>query len=261
MPSHPDILDERDPLRPHLIGSVALHGGLVLAAVLYAWTGAGAQVEKWGDPKSLGGGVTAITPVNKIPLPQREGRVNPVANDTESQVPAAPAKPQPKRAPVPEPDAIALRSKTAPAKPAPVKPSSQRSAPPDNRPNQVRSSTGQALTSPMFSQAPGGGGVGSGASSPFGYRFGWYEQLLREKVARNWRSQELDSRNPNPVVVTFVIQRDGSVRDVRVTRPSGNFTMDQSAQRAILMSSPFPPLPPQFERDSALIEFVFRLQQ
>ena len=112
----------------------------------------------------------------------------------------------------------------------------------------------------MFSQAPGGGGVGSGSTSPFGNRFGYYEQLLRDKVARNWRSQDLDSTVRNPVVVTFDILRSGSVQNIRVTRSSGNFAMDQSAQRAILLSNPFPALPAQYERDSATIEFWFRLQ-
>jgi protein TonB len=62
------------------------------------------------------------------------------------------------------------------------------------------------------------------------------------------------------VVVTFDILRNGSVQNVRVSRPSGNFALDQSAQRAILMSNPFPPLPAQFERDVATIDFTFRLE-
>jgi hypothetical protein len=37
--------------------------------------------------------------------------------------------------------------------------------------------------------------------------------------------------------------------------------MDQSAQRAILMSNPLPALPREFERDVATIEFWFGLQQ
>ena len=86
------------------------------------------------------------------------------------------------------------------------------------------------------------------------------KQLLRDKVARNWRSQDLDSTVRNPVVVTFDILRTGKVPNVRVARSSGNFAMDQSAQRAILLSNPFPPLPAQYERDSATIEFWFRLQ-
>src|SRR6476659_10432811 len=95
--------------------------------------------------------------------------------------------------------------------------------------NQVFNQTAPAAVSPMYSQAPGGGNVGSGSSSPFGNRFGYYEQLIRDKVARNWRSQELDASVHNPVVVLFDILRNGSVQNVRVSRPSGNFAADQSA--------------------------------
>lgn len=256
-----DILDEHESLRNPLFGSVAFHlaiGGLAFAYIAIHGL---SSVEKWGDPSSLGGGAVGITPVERIPIQSRRGRINPVANDTESEIPSEPEKPQPKKeAPKPEPDAIALKGRTAPKKPAP-KPAPQKYASNrDPRPNQVYSSTGQAATSPMFSQAPGGGGVGSGSSSPFGNRFGYYEQLLRDKVARNWRSQDLDSSVKNPLVVTFDIVRSGNVQNVRVTRSSGNFAMDQSAQRAILMSNPFPPLPAQYERDSATIEFWFRLE-
>ena len=260
MQTHPDILDEREPLSQSLLGSIGLHAAIVALTALYYWTGGASRVERWGDPKSLGGGAVGITPVDKIPLPSREGRVNPVANDTESQVPSPP-KPQPKKAQTPDPDAIALKTKNA-NKAAKERESPQRYSPlKDPKPNQVYSSTGQAVTSPMFSQAPGGGGVGSGSSSPFGYRFAWYEQLLRDTVARNWRSQELDSSIRNRVAVTFDIMRDGTIRNIRVTTPSGNFALDQSAQRAILMSNPLRPLPREFERDVATIEFWFALQQ
>jgi protein TonB len=261
MPAHPDILDERYPIRGPVIGSIGLHVGI--AALVVAWTvlrGVGG-VERWGDPKSLGGGAVAITPVARIPLPTREGRINPVANDTESQIPALP-KPEPvKRAPEPDPDAVALKSRNAKVKPAPQSAQRRYSPVQQPQPNQVYSSTGQATTSPMFSQAPGGGGVGSGAGSPFGNRFGYYEALLRERVAKNWRSQELDARLRNRTAVTFDISRDGTVRNVRVTQPSGNFAMDQSAQRAILLSNPLPPLPREYERDVATVEFWFSLQQ
>jgi TonB family protein len=260
MPWHPDILDERDPLKQSLLGSIGLHAGIVVLVSAYYWAGGASRTERWGDPNSLGGGAVGITPVDKIPLPQRQGRVNPVANDTESMVPSQP-KPQPKKTQATEPDAIALKTKNA-WKTAPERQSSQRYTPlRDPKSHQVYSSTGQAVTSPMFSQAPGGGGVGSGSKSPFGYRFAWYEQLLRDTVARNWRSQELDATIRNRVAVTFEIMRDGSIRNVRVSTPSGNFAMDQSAQRAILMSNPLRPLPREFERDSATIEFWFALQQ
>ena len=218
------------------------------------------ELSTGATPKSLGGGAVGITPVERIPIQTRQGRINPVANDTESQIPSAPVKPQPKQAVREDPKAVALKSRNAQKKPAPPTTPQTYSSIKEPRQNQVYSSTGQAATSPMFSQAPGGGGVGSGSSSPFGNRFGYYEQLIRDKVARNWRSQDLDSTVRNPVVVTFDILRNGSVQNVRVTRPSGNFAADQSAQRAILMSNPFPPLPAQYERDVATIEFSFRLQ-
>ena len=254
-----DILDERESLRNPLFGSLAFHAGIVALSIAFVAI-RGSQVERWGDPKSLGGGAVGITPVERIPLQSRQGRINPVANDTESQIPSAPAKPQPKQAVREDPNAIALKSRNPQKKPSPRTTPQKYSPIKEPRPNQVYSSTGQAATSPMFSQAPGGGNVGSGSSSPFGNRFGYYEQLIRDKVARNWRSQELDSSVRNPVVVLFDILRNGSVQNVRVSRPSGNFAADQSAQRAILMSNPFPPLPAQYERDVATIEFVFRLQ-
>src|SRR5918996_627792 len=223
MPTHPDILDEHDPLRHGLLGSIGFHVCIAGLIAAYYWAGGASRVERWGDPHSLGGGAVGITPVNRIPLPSREGRVNPVANDTESQVPSPP-KPQPKKVQTPEPDAIALKTKNA-RKAAQERQSPQRYNPlKDPKPNQVYSSTGQALTSPMFSQAPGGGGVGSGSRSPFGYRFAWYEQLLRDTVARNWRSQELDSSIRNRVAVKFDIMRGGGPCNLRGTGFSGNFS-------------------------------------
>ncbi|MGH9627237.1 MAG: energy transducer TonB [Bryobacteraceae bacterium] len=265
MAAHPDILDEREPWRNPLLGSVLFHVVVFGLLALSGWIEAG-STERWGDPLSLGGGAVAITPVDRIEITPKEGKVNPVANPTESVVPAEPVKPEPPRPPEPEPEAVPLKSKTAPpkAKPKPKpKPVSPQKYTPERepKPNQTYSSTGSAAISPLYSQSQGGGGVGSGSTSPFGNRFGWYEQLIREKVARNWRSQDLDARIQTPAVVVFDIQRDGSVRDVRVGRTSGNFAMDQSAQRAILQSSPFPPLPPQYERSSATIEFWFRLQK
>lgn len=257
---HPDILDEQEQLRTSFWSSLAFHGGI--AAIVGFWGALGlGSVEHWGDPTSLGGGAVGITPVNRIPLPTREGRVNPVANDTESQVPSAPAKPKP-RAPekAPDPAAVALRSKKNDQKPVPATTPQRYSPVQSPKPNQVYSSTGQAATTPLYSLAPGGGGVGSGSVSPFGTRFAAYERLLRDIVARNWQSQQLDSRIRNRVAVTFEIQRNGTIRNIRISQSSGNFTMDQSAQRAIFMSNPVPPLPREYERDVAGIEFWFGLQ-
>ena len=97
----------------------------------------------------------------------------------------------------------------------------------------------------------------------FGNRFGYYDQLIREKVARNWRTNEVDPRvqTAPTVIVMFEIMRDGSIRNVRLLQRSGNPQLDNSCQRAIYDSAPFQPLPTGFERNSATIEFWFQLKR
>ena len=74
-----------------------------------------------------------------------------------------------------------------------------------------------------------------------------YVAIVRDKVERNW--------NPPPgakgatAKVTFTILRSGRVGEAKLAAASGNFYFDQAAMRAILHSSPFPPLPEGFFRD------------
>jgi protein TonB len=211
-------------------------------------------------------GSVAVNVVPRIPMPGRSGPINPVANDTESVVPTPPPKTKAQRkVEEQELNAIAIKSRNASKK-------ASRAASPPNKfreqqqdlPNQVYSTSGQAVVSPMYGMT-GGGGVGIGSSSPFGAQFGWYVNLLRDQVARNWRSGDLDPRlrTAPPVVVTFTIRRDGSVAagSVRVTQRSGNQALDYSAQRAILDAAPFQALPPGFQRSEAEIEFWFELRR
>jgi TonB family protein len=43
--------------------------------------------------------------------------------------------------------------------------------------------------------------------------------------------------------VYFAIDRDGTIRDAKIETPSGDGTFDRAALRAVLESSPLPPLP------------------
>jgi TolA protein len=187
--------------------------------------------------------------------------MNPVANDTQNVIP--PPKPQPAKQKLPDPEAIALKSRDAKKKAAEEAAAyRQKYKAAEARPNQVTSSTGQAAVSQMFTPLPGGGGVGSGSENPFGYGFGWYAALMRDKVARNWNRQGLDVRVQVPTVTIFFdVQRDGSIRNARIAQPSGNYLLDQSALRAVMTSSPFQPLPPQLPKDSYTISLEFRLTQ
>jgi protein TonB len=97
----------------------------------------------------------------------------------------------------------------------------------------------------------------------FGNRFGYYRDLLEQMVGRKWRTNDVDPRilRANPVVVTFLIRRDGSVSGIRLENSSGNKALDFSAQRAIQEAAPFPPLPAGYERNDARIEFWFQLNR
>jgi len=258
MTQHVDILDERDSLRKPFVMSTVFHvvvfGLLILSTLSF-----NRSREVWGSTNVQGGGAVAIQQSRTLPLPSRIGPINPVANDTQSQVPQAP-KPEPKKqVKQPEPDAVPLKNRQAEKQPRPQ--SQQRYYPQPPPPNQVYSSQAPAAISPMF-QKPGSGGVGVGQNNALGTRFGAYADLVAQRVTEKWQTSGLAGLHTAPIViVTFDILRDGSVRNVQIAQRSGNSTLDYSAQRAVIDAAPFPPLPAGFDRSEANVELRFQLQR
>lgn len=261
MPGHVDILEEHESLKAPIVFSAVLHAGLFTAIIVYTNVGLHGAI-LWGTPNALGGGSVGITSVRQLPLPARAGEQNPLASDTESRVPQPP-KPEPKkaRARVSDEEAIPLKGRSKPERSRYERAQSYRTQP--DRPNQLYSGVGQALSSNMYGGSTGTGGVGVGPRSAFGYRWGWYRDLLEQRVAQKWHTEDVDQRfqSAPPVIVTFDILRNGSIRNVRILQGSGNRTLDSSAQRAIYDAAPFPELPRDFDRDSAQIEFWFQLKR
>ena len=262
MAPHVDILDEPERLKAPLASSIALHVSVAVAVTfLSIWEG---HRPSWGDSHPGGGSSMIVNVVGQVPLPSHGGVVNPVANDTKSQVPEPkPDKLQRTKVAEAEPDAIPLQSRAQPKKPSRTESSvnKYRERQLDN-PNQLYSQEGQRLVSPMVGMA-GSGGVGVGQGSPFGDRFGYYVDILKQKIAQNWRTGDLDPRihSAPPAILTIIIRRDGSVSKVRLAQTSGNFALDTSAQRAVADAAPFPPLPAGFDRNEASIEIWFQLQR
>ena len=269
MSPHVDILDQKEPLGRSFAGSLVLHVSL-LAAIVGAGVLKSSSTENWGDVNGGGMGSVAVNVVSTIRLPSTTGPKNPVANDTESHVPEPKPKATPKvKIKEPDPDAIPIKSKSAPKK-TPKQVAREYSAPnkfreqQQDRPNQLYSTQGQQVSSPLYAMT-GGGGVGIGTDSPIGSRFGWYATTIRTKVAQNWHTGEVDPRvsTAPEVVVRFTLRRDGTVApgSARVVQSSGIRPLDDSAQRAILDASPFGPLPAQFEKDQADLELHFILRR
>lgn len=261
MPPHVDILGQPESLARPLAGSLALHVWVFSMVLAFSWLGSRTS-PSWGG-QNPGGGAFTVNVVDRIPGPARRGVVNPVANDTESSVPQPPPQATAKtQIQEPEPDAVPLKSRTAAKRPWPVAASINRyRAQQVDRPNQLYSAGGQALVTPLIGTT-GTGGIGLG-SGPFGDRFGYYVDLLRQRVAQKWRTGDVDPRlrTAPPVIITFTILRNGSIRDVRVAQRSGNLLLDLSAQRAIADAAPFPPLPAGYEKNEAPIEFWFQLKR
>src|ERR1700728_1738423 len=251
-----DILDERDPLGFLFVGSLFVHGAMV-ALLFFGWYWMNRAKEALGDPHPAGGPAYAVSPVHSIPIPHREAPQNPVANDTQSAVPTAPAKQTAEKQRVPDKNAIEIPDKMKKQAPRPLHQQQYtRPAPP----NQVYSHSPQALSSPMYSTPGGAGQVGVGPNSMLGTRFGAYSELVQGRIAQAWRTNGLPHSQPAPTIVSFTILRDGSVRDAKIIQSSGNPSIDNSAWRAVLESSPLPPFTADIPYSSISAQFTFTLQ-
>ena len=254
-----DILDERDPLRVPLLGSLLFHSGLVALIALSWFRLNHRRGETLGDLNPAGGPAYAVSPVHNIPIPQRDAPANPVANDTQSTVKSAPAKQETEKAQVPDRNAVAIPDRF---RREAERPQHQQQYQQPAPPNQIYSRTRQALSSPMYSAQSGAGQVGIGPNTPLGdNRLGWYAELIRERIAQNWNTNGLDTRSQRlPATVSFVIMRDGTVRNPRIVQSSGDYNIDTTALRAVFQSDHLPPLPPQITDSYISAQFTFNLR-
>jgi protein TonB len=253
-----DILDERDRLALPFVGSLLVHGGVV-ALLFFGWLWLNQHRETLGDINPAGGPAYAVSPVHNIPIPRNEAPPNPVANDTESQVPAAPAKQTAeKKLPVPDKNAVEIPNKIKKQAERPTKLQTYQQPTPKN---QVFSQS-QALSNPMYGGPAGGGQVGVGPNTPLGSnRLGWYAQIIRDRIAQNWNTNGLSATTQSePAIVGFIIMRDGTIRNPQVVQSSGNPAIDNTALRAVYQSTPLPALPPQVAENSITAQFTFNLR-
>ena len=252
--THTDILNQRDPLGKPFAGSLAAHlaiaGAVLLSYVLKPHVGTFG-----GDTQSSG--LVGVNIVKSIPIPQRDGRVNRLAHNTQSVVPEAPLKKREvTKASPPDPRAIKIPSRTPLKKFAPENTTRNIYKPQPERTNQVTSRTPESLKSPNFAMQ-GANGVGVGENTSLGDHFGYYKNLMIRQIGSKWNTGGLPNDGKR-VLLTFSILRDGSVEGVRVAQPSGNYALDTSAQRALMEASPLPQLPDGYKQSSAQVELWFQ---
>jgi periplasmic protein TonB len=121
-----------------------------------------------------------------------------------------------------------------------ARPSAGRSAPDVSLPSAGESSGGGA-----GGPAGAGGNVGvSGAAFDSEFQFSYYVERMLVAIGMNWfKPAQAGSVSP---VVHFRIEKDGTVSDATVERSSGLPFVDRAALRAVISSSPLPPLPAEY---------------
>jgi protein TonB len=251
-------MPQSDPIGKYFAGSVGVHAAVIALLVFSGYLKF--TKSTWGSEKVSTGSV-GISIVKTIPVPQKEAPENPLANDTDSVTPQAPAPVKMKaQVQAPEPKAIAIPDKVQ-KKISPKQQSASAYRPPVEtyRANQVYSQTPQAASSPLYGMQ-GKSGIDMGNASVLGDKCGAYADIMRDKIAGKWNRADVNATPSDKAGVTFTIAKNGSVSDVKLSHPSGSFLLNQSAQRAVLDANPLPPLTAPCDRNEATVELWFQLQ-
>jgi TonB family protein len=202
-------------------------------------------------PRGGGGSPAAQAPPAAAPAP----RPAPAASE------APPPPPKVLKPPVeaPRPRALPLPDshRVARARPEPPPPPSRTTPSPAARPAAAAggapAGTGSSSATPGLEFGPPGPGVPDGTDSGGD----WYLAGVQQKIWTIW-NQQIKAGFTQPIGVTFTIQPNGTVTDVRVTQPSGAALLDMAAQRAVLNAAPFGPLPREYGANPRTIQALFR---
>lgn len=163
----------------------------------------------------------------------------------------------------------ALPTPPPPEKPAPVKPQPPKpsKAPPVPTPKPEPRDTNReppaktaAPVAPLPGETPSTGTDVATIKTP-GLEFP-FPEYLRNIVSQVYRNWDRDAAKQNSMAeVSFLILRDGSVRDIRFVTRSGSFSFDLSAQGAIEATGnakAFGPLPDGWDADVLPVTFQFK---
>ena len=229
-----------------LAGTLLLHAGVAAAFLIASRLPAS---HRFISPQAVS--------VRLVPLSSVRGS----RADTPEAPVSRPVIEKPAETPAPSPKAMPLPEKTKPKKepPPPVHPS--RTSP------QAKSKvSGGAVDLPRPGETEGSPSGVEGAGSTFGtslsafdsadFNYSYYVTQMLASIGANWFKPT--DQSVAPPVIFFRIARDGSITDVRIERTSGLPFVDRAAQRAVMASSPLPPLPADFHESSLGVHLKFQ---
>jgi TonB family protein len=257
-------------LRKFLVYSVILHVFLVLwiAVSIYLQM----RGPEWGGVGGTEGSVNVklVGPTAGIPMP-----TPPSLNDTNAVDPTKGLwhelpLPQPKPPTPPEPPTAAEKIPVFKnEKPKPVSHKSKvdepKVPPPDNAVDYGKGGAPKLPTG--YAPTPGGGSgpvsINGQGGGDFASRYGAYIEGVKRRISMNWLQSTIDhnvlAAHQARCVVTFRINRDGSVQNIQLAQTSGNLSMDNSAKRALLSIDRFESLPSTYSGPYVDVTFDFDL--
>jgi TonB family protein len=266
------LSDEDLKLKKFLIYSLILHSLLVLGIVLSIYIKF--QGDQWSGIGGTEGGAVNVKltgPPPGIPLPPKPSEPDSTAVDPTLGLHRE--EPEVKPVPVPVPEPVKPEEKIPVFKhERPLPPTHKSKIDPAKNPapdNAVKmGKSGQPPLPTSYSNQPPGSGSspvtvqGPGGGGDFASRYAWYIESVRRRISQSWLQASIDpavrAAHTAHSVVTFTINRDGSVRNVQMAQSSGNLSMDNSARRA-LDGIQFGPLPNDFAGSYVDVTFDFDL--
>ena len=225
-----------------LVGTIAVHAGVVF------FLAAAVRPTRAAPPSYAVDLVAAPAPTTKQRL-AREALPTPPPEEKPTPTPPKPAPPKEKPAPVaPKPPKPA---KTAPA-PAPKPPPADAEREP--------SPQTASRVAPAQGETPSTGTDVATIKTPgLAFPFPEYLRNIVTQVYQRW--DRASAKQSNFAEISFLILRDGSVRDIRFVTRSGSFAFDIDAQGAIEAagnSRAFGQLPDGWEADVLPVSFYFQ---
>jgi TonB family protein len=243
------VSTEQDRLRKFLVYSILFHIGLSVTFVVSGYLEM--RGKSWGGLGGQQGGIRVnLVSSAGIPMPTPPSITESKAVDVTKGLYKEEEKPKPE--PPKESEKISEFKRETRLPPSHRSKVDETKPPP---PNAVPYGKGGNPDLPTgYSQTPGGGSsdfsIKGQGGADFASMYGWYIEAVKNRIYGNWQQWTIDaaaraSRTMH-CAVTFTINRDGSLKDVRVTESSGNYSYDNSALRAVLSSNPLGKLPPDY---------------
>jgi len=257
LPHHPGAESLKKPLIWSAVFHAILFGSLTVSTI-YSHRG-----EMWGS--AGGDGSVSVGLVAKLPgimLPRPDAVTTSQTVDTTKGLYKAEPQPKPKELP---PDVKKIPEFTKQKAPhyitRPSKVFEDKTPPPTNAVPYGQGGSPALPYSSFALSGPTQGGMGftGPGGGDFAGRFPSYVDAVRNRISSNWLQSTVDPtvRWAPRANFSFQVLRDGTVTNVQMLQSSGNRSVDNSALRAILSSSPMSPLPSGYPGSSVTVEFWF----